>query len=65
MVLEVISKQNENKGVIWYTLKWIMISGIAICLINKRESVVGVDLGLNCVGQSQDGVGRSGNTVFG
>lgn len=46
------------------TPSWIMISGTAVCLKDWRASC-GCGVGFELVGQSQGGVGRSGNTVFG
>lgn len=63
--MKVIQEQDENKGVIG-TLSRIMIPGIAVFLKEWREPVrfVGVDLDLNCVGQSQGEVGSSESTRF-
>lgn len=46
------------------TPSWIMISGIAVCLKDWRAGC-GCGLGFELCGQSQNGVGRSGSTVFG
>lgn len=63
--MKAIQEQDENKGVIG-TPSSIMIPGIAIFLKECRKPVrfVGVDLDLNCVGQSQGEVRSSESPRF-